>query len=146
MDLVKLRLRPAEDNTDTLAAFDLVKMSWVFGGILILAGIAVAFVIKNPYWAGILIGFGIAIPVLTYLLVQYAIYFLFGISILLVFGGWLVYKHFFVKKALDETVKLVDVAKKTGVIDEDKFHDLAKADNPIQSEKTQEIVAEVRGK
>lgn len=134
------------DNTDDILSFDLVKMVWIFAGILIVAGLIVGFALKNYIWAIVLGLTGISMGILAYLLVQYAAYFLLGIGVLFLFGCYLAYKHFYVKRALTQTVKLVDVAKESGIIDEEKFHKLAKIDNSIQNEKTQKIVDKIRGK
>ncbi len=133
----------AQNNAVDLAEIDLLQLPMWIGCLMIPAGLIFGLVTKNWYWGGAIIGTGALMAIGTYLLTQYAMYFFLGIIILIAAAGYLLYKYFVRNRALHETVKLVDAAKAVGGVNKDVLKRISE-DTTIQSEKTKEIVDEIR--
>ncbi len=139
--LIRTIVAGSQNTTKDLAEVNLLKLPMYFGvGLIALGGLAA--LVFNQYKWGIGLGAtGAAMIIGTYLLAQYAPYFLFGIGIAAVWGCWLLYDYTKRKQAADEIVTANQIARETGVIDKEAYSKIAEN---IQSRSTAKIVKEIK--
>ena len=133
----------AHNTTQILANANLLTIPMYFGIAMIGLGVILGIFAANKTWAIIIGTTGVLMVVGTYLLAQYAIYFLLGLGIILLYVGYLLYDRLILKKSNEENIKAIEVALDTGQINKDAF---AKIENTIQNKKTKSIVDEVQRK
>lgn len=135
--IVKLDTGTSRNDTAILASINLLKIPMYAGLVLIVIGVLVGIIFKNMKWAVAIGATGVGIAVGSYLLAQYAVYFLLGFGIIFAYGFYLLWDYMRRKKANIENVELIERAKSRGIIKIDEFHDLARA---LQSDSTKQIV------
>jgi hypothetical protein len=138
---VKTDTGSAPDNAVALKEVDLAKIPMYCGIGLVLLGIGVAFFFA-PIW-GIIIGIvGGAMIIGSYLLAQYAAWFLLGFGVLIAAGIYFVRDYFKTKSGLNDVVTSVEVAKKAGIIDGEAFKKVAEQ---VQTKDTAIKVDQIKG-
>ena len=133
-----------QNNAGIMAAAGNAKIITYAGlGMTIFGILVCGLLLKNWVWAGIVSGTGVAITVLSYLLVQYAMFFLFGFVILVAYGAYLGWDYLRQRRAAAENVEIIQKGKEKGIIDPVKFNDLA---DVVQSSSTKAVVKSVKKK
>lgn len=131
----------AHNNVKTLGTLKLLEIPMYFGAGLIVIGILVG-IFANRMWGIIIAGCGAIMIIGSWLLAEYSIYFMFGLGILVVYGLWLVRDYILTRKANEELVIGNQIAKATGAINTEKFHEISKE---VQSKTTATKVAKIKG-
>jgi hypothetical protein len=131
----------SRNDTDIIASANLLKVPMYAGIGLIIVGVLVGYFFRNIRWAIIIGCIGVTMIIGSYLLSKYAIYFLLGFAVLGIYGVFLLRDYILNKKSNEENVKLLQVLKKTGDVNEKKLSSLASV---LQSKETKKIVKKIK--
>lgn len=140
---VTTQISKSHNIAGTLAKINLLQIPMYAGVALMLLSILIFWFLKDLRWAGIFFIVGATMVVGTYLLAQYAIYFMLGLAVVIIYGIYLLYDYFRQRKANDENVSLIQLLKNKGLIAKETLSDFADA---IQSDTTKKIVEKVKKK
>ena len=131
-------------DVDTIKGmFNILNIVTYAGIGLIVIGIAVGFLLKNIQWAVVIGLVGVGMIAGSYLLAQYAIWFMFGLVVILLYGGYLAYSTIKLNQAVVETVDTVDNLLVTGKLNKEELKKIA----PItQSTSTRKLINGIKYK
>lgn len=127
----------------TIANSNLLRLPMYAGIGLIPIALAVGYFTRNIKWAIIIGVAGVIMIAGSYLLAEYALYFLALLGILLLFGAYLLYDYYKQAKANNENVKLMQKLRQSGAVDLNKFKEIAE---DVQSKSTVKIVDRIKEK
>ncbi len=138
---VKADTGSAPDNAVALREVDLAKLPMFAGIALVVVGLIVG-IFFAAMW-GVIIGIvGVGMIIGSYLLAQYAAWFLLGFGVLVAAGVYFVRDYFKTKSGLNDVVTSVEVAKKAGIMNAEAFKKVAEQ---IQTTDTAKKVDQIKG-
>jgi hypothetical protein len=138
---VKTDTGSAPDNAVALREVDLAKLPMFAGIALVVVGLVVGLFFAAMW--GMIIGIvGVGMIIGSYLLAQYAAWFLLGFGVLIAAGIYFVRDYFKTKSGLNDVVTSVEVAKKAGIIDGEAFKKVAEQ---VQTKDTAIKVDQIKG-
>lgn len=140
---VSLTTGDSQNVASIAAGANLLRIPIYAGIALIPIALSVGYFTRNLKWAGIIGATGIIMIAGSYILSQYAIYFLGFLFILMVFGAYLLYDYYRQAKANNENVLLMQKLRRDGAIDLNKFKEAAEK---TQSKSTKKIVDRIKEK
>jgi hypothetical protein len=138
---VETVISSAYNIASAIAKIGLLKIPMYAGVILLALGAVVFLIFKDIKWALAIGAVGGIMVVGSYLLAQYAIYFLLGFFILIAYGVWLLVDYMRQRRANDENTRGLQVLKETGLVDKEKANRIM---DSIQSPSTKRIIKKVK--
>lgn len=121
----------------------LLRIPMYAGLALLVAGALVLIFTKDIVWASIIGGTGIIMCVGSYLLAEYALYFLIGLGVIACFGIYHIVRYVKINTAHNENVELIEKGMERGIIKTDEFKTMA---DDLQSKSTKKLVDQVQTK
>jgi hypothetical protein len=131
----------ARDSVKTIASTNLLKIPMYAGIGMIIAGVLVGAFLRNFKWGITLAASGFAMVVASFLLAQYAIYFMGLFAVFVAYLGYLMFDYTRSRRAAEEIVETNEILKSTNMIDKEK---LAKVADQVQSKSTKKMIRKIK--
>lgn len=140
-DKIDISTGASNNIAKSLASVNLLQIPMYAGIGMVMIGVLIGAFLKNYRWAITIGASGLAMVAASFLLAEFAIYFMGLFVIFVAYIGYLAYDYVQSRKAAAEIVKTNEVLKTANMVDKEN---LAKVADKVQSESTKKIVRKLK--